>query len=66
MGSGQTIEGPAPAVKGLWAGRPGADEGGMQPGLELVAAREAYEPLPALRGKVNFSIDRKELREGRG
>lgn len=34
-------------------------------GLELVAAREAYERLRALRGKVAFSIDLRALREDR-
>lgn len=34
-------------------------------GLELVAASQAYERLYALRGKVRFSIDLKELRKDR-
>lgn len=34
-------------------------------GLELVAARGAYEGLRALRGKVRFSIDLRALREDR-
>jgi hypothetical protein len=34
-------------------------------GLELVAASEAYERLRALRGKVKFSIDLKDLRADR-
>lgn len=34
-------------------------------GLELVAARQAYERLRALRGKVTFSLDLKALREDR-
>jgi len=34
-------------------------------GLELVAARQAYERLRALRGKVPFSLDLKTLREDR-
>jgi hypothetical protein len=38
----------------------------VRQGLELVAASKAYERLRALRGKVKFSIDLKELREDRG
>ena len=38
----------------------------IRQGLELVAASKAYERLRALRGKVKFSIDLKELREDRG
>jgi hypothetical protein len=34
-------------------------------GLELVAASEVYDRLRALRGKVNFSIDSRSLREDR-
>jgi len=34
-------------------------------GLELVAAREAYERLRALRGRVTFSLDLEALREDR-
>ena len=34
-------------------------------GLELVAARGAYEGLRALRGKVRLSIDVRALREDR-
>lgn len=34
-------------------------------GLELVAARGAYQGLRALRGKVRFSIDLRSLREDR-
>jgi hypothetical protein len=34
-------------------------------GLELVAARQAYERLRALRGQVTFSLDLKALREDR-
>jgi len=34
-------------------------------GLELIAARGAYEGLRALRGKVRFSIDVGALREDR-
>jgi len=34
-------------------------------GLELVAARGAYEALRALRGRVRFSIDVRALREDR-
>ncbi len=37
----------------------------IRQGLELVAAREVYERLRALRGKVAFSIDLKELRRDR-
>lgn len=37
----------------------------VRQGLELVAASKAYERLWALRGKVKFSIDLKELREDR-
>ena len=35
-------------------------------GLELVAAREAYERLRRLRGKVTFSVDLNALREDPG
>ena len=34
-------------------------------GLELVAAGQIYERLRALRGKVAFSIDPRELRKDR-
>lgn len=34
-------------------------------GLELVAARSAYEELRRLRGKVRLSIDVEQLREDR-
>jgi Arc/MetJ-type ribon-helix-helix transcriptional regulator len=34
-------------------------------GLELLAAREAYQGLRKLRGKVKFSIDLDELRSDR-
>ena len=34
-------------------------------GLELVAARKAYEKLRRLRGRVAFSIDLDELRDDR-
>lgn len=34
-------------------------------GLELVAARRAYEELRRLRGQVKFSVDWKRLREDR-
>ena len=34
-------------------------------GLELVAARGAYEKLRALRGKVRLSLDLEELRRDR-
>jgi hypothetical protein len=34
-------------------------------GLELVAARQAYERLRALRGRVTFSLDLEALREDR-
>lgn len=39
--------------------------GTIRQGLALVAASEAYERLRALRGKVKFSIDLKELRQDR-
>ena len=35
-------------------------------GLELVAAGPAFEELRKLRGKVEFSVDWRELREDRG
>jgi hypothetical protein len=34
-------------------------------GLELAAASQAYEELLWLKGKVNFSVDWRELREDR-
>ena len=37
----------------------------VRQGLELVAARPAYERLRGLRGKVKLSIDVGELREDR-
>jgi hypothetical protein len=37
----------------------------IRQGLELVAARQAYERLQALRGKVRFSIDLEALRADR-
>jgi hypothetical protein len=37
----------------------------IREGLELVAAREVYERLRALRGKVKFSVDVRELRQDR-
>ena len=37
----------------------------LRHGLELVAASQAYDRLHALRGKVRFSIDLKELRKDR-
>jgi hypothetical protein len=33
--------------------------------LRLVAARDAYAALRALRGRVHFSVDWRELREDR-
>lgn len=39
--------------------------GTIRQGLALVAASEAYERLRALRGKVKFSIDLRELRQDR-
>ena len=39
--------------------------GTIRRGLELVAAGRAYEELRRLRGRVNFSIDWKRLREDR-
>jgi hypothetical protein len=35
----------------------------VRKGLELLAARDAYEGLRRLRGKVKFSIDLAELRK---
>ena len=35
----------------------------VRKGLELLAARDAYEGLRKLRGKVKFSIDLDELRK---
>lgn len=37
----------------------------IRQGLELVAAGRAYDKLRKLRGKVEFSIDLKSLREDR-
>jgi len=37
----------------------------IRQGLELVAAGRAYDQLRKLRGKVEFSIDLKSLREDR-
>ena len=37
----------------------------IRQGLELVAASEVYDRLRALRGRVTFSIDLKQLREDR-
>lgn len=37
----------------------------IRQGLELVAARDAYNRLRKLRGKVTFSIDLEQLREDR-
>jgi len=34
-------------------------------GLRLVAARDAYEEIRRLRGRVRFSVDWRELREDR-
>jgi len=34
-------------------------------GLELVAAKDVYEKVRALRGKVRWSIDHRALREDR-
>ena len=39
--------------------------GTIRRGLELVAARQAYEGLRRLRGKVKLSVDLRELREDR-
>jgi len=39
--------------------------GTIRRGLELVAAGRAYQELRRLRGRVNFSIDWKKLREDR-
>ena len=38
----------------------------MRRGLELVAARGAYQSLRQLRGKLRLSIDVKALRKDRG
>ena len=35
-------------------------------GLRLVAARETFRQVRALRGSVKFSLDLKQLREDRG
>ena len=35
----------------------------VRQGLHLVAARDAYEKLRALRGRVRFDLDLKRLRE---
>ena len=37
----------------------------IRSGLRLVAAKDAYEELRRLRGRVRFSIDWRELREDR-
>ena len=37
----------------------------IRSGLRLVAARDAYEELRRLRGRVRFSVDWRELREDR-
>jgi len=37
----------------------------VKQGLELLAASRSYEKLRRLRGKVNFSLDLKALREDR-
>ncbi|MBU0505848.1 MAG: hypothetical protein ABII18_12445 [bacterium] len=37
----------------------------IKQGLELVSARRAYKGLRKMRGKVDFSIDTKTLREDR-
>jgi hypothetical protein len=37
----------------------------IRQGLQLVGAKNAYEGLLRLRGKVKFSIDPKKLREDR-
>ena len=37
----------------------------IRSGLRLVAARDAYEELRHLRGRVRFSVDWRELREDR-
>jgi SAM-dependent MidA family methyltransferase len=37
----------------------------IRQGLELVAAGQVYDRLRALRGKVGFSIDPRELRKDR-
>jgi hypothetical protein len=37
----------------------------IRSGLKLVAARDAYAALRALRGRVQFSVDWRELREDR-
>ena len=39
--------------------------GTIRRGLELVAARRAYEGLRRLRGQVPFSVDLKSLRDDR-
>ena len=39
--------------------------GTIRRGLELVAARQAYEGLRRLRGKVKLSVDLREMREDR-
>jgi len=37
----------------------------IRSGLQLVAARDAYDALRRLRGRVQFSVDWRELREDR-
>jgi len=37
----------------------------IRSGLRLVAARDAYEEIRRLRGRVRFSVDWRELREDR-
>ena len=40
-------------------------EATIRRGLELVAASQAYDELLKLKGKVEFSVDWRELREDR-
>ena len=37
----------------------------VRKGLELLAANDVYDRLLKLRGKVNFSVDLRELRQDR-
>lgn len=39
--------------------------GTIRRGLELVAARKAYDDLRRLRGRISFSIDLDEIRKDR-
>ncbi len=60
-----TVEIPADLLRRAQRSSGEGVTGTIRQGLELVAARRAYEELRRLKGRVSFSMDWKRLREDR-